>query len=541
MSVGNRASSAREEAVPSDLDAAIPRFIAALGEDAVLIGEAAGVLLDPYPLGDPDDFAPAAAVYPESVEQVQEVVRIAAEFGVTLWPVSVGKNNAYGGASPRTRGAVVVHLGRMKRVLEVDERGAYAVVEPGVTFFELAEHLRAGGYDLWPSPPSIGWGSVIGNNLDRGFGFTDYGEHHAQQCGLEVVLPDGELLRTGMGAMTGNSAWHLYRPGYGPAVDGLFSQSNLGIVTKMGIWLRPRPEKVVFVEVLASRFADLEQLIETLRPFRLDGTVTAHAAVAEALSVAATFATRDRWYEGEGPVPEDVTERIMAEEDLGRWNMSFPLYGSDEVVDAKFKIVREAFEQIPGVTVKGTKYAGDAREEDVLPPHRPAVGIPDMGSAGLPDWRGGPGRGCHLCISPVLPFDGPQAMAFAEELRTLIEGRGFDYAGSFHFGSRYAIHLIELFWDRSSPEQVAAMEDLVPEVIALATKRGFGEYRTHLKYMDLVADQFDFNDHALRRLTERLKDALDPAGILAPGKSGIWPAGQGRRASTEPTREGIER
>jgi 4-cresol dehydrogenase (hydroxylating) len=41
--------------------------------------------------------------------------------------------------------------------------------------------------------------------------------------------------------------------------------------------------------------------------------------------------------------------------------------------------------------------------------------------------------------------------------------------------------------------------------------------------MDLVADGYDFNNHALRRLNERVKDALDPAGILAPGKSGIWP------------------
>ncbi|MDQ1042373.1 hypothetical protein [Streptomyces sp. V4I2] len=42
--------------------------------------------------------------------------------------------------------------------------------------------------------------------------------------------------------------------------------------------------------------------------------------------------------------------------------------------------------------------------------------------------------------------------------------------------------------------------------------------------MDLVADQYDFNDHAMRRFTEKLKDAIDPVGILAPGKQGIWPA-----------------
>ena len=53
---------------------------------------------------------------------------------------------------------------------------------------------------------------------------------------------------------------------------------------------------------------------------------------------------------------------------------------------------------------------------------------------------------------------------------------------------------------------------------------GYGEYRTHLSYMDDVAESYDFNRHALRRLNERVKDALDPNGVIAPGRNGIWPA-----------------
>ena len=59
--------------------------------------------------------------------------------------------------------------------------------------------------------------------------------------------------------------------------------------------------------------------------------------------------------------------------------------------------------------------------------------------------------------------------------------------------------------------------DLLRTLIADAAQHGYGEYRAHIDYMDLIADGYSFNHHALRRLNERVKDALDPAGLLNPG------------------------
>jgi 4-cresol dehydrogenase (hydroxylating) len=170
----------------------------------------------------PGAFEPAAVVLPANVQEVQEVLRQASAHAVPVWTVSTGKNYGYGGAAPQAPGSIVMDLHRMDQVLEVNEECGYALLEPGVTFMALDKHLRQHAPALMASVPDIGWGSVMGNALERGFGYTPYGDHSAFVCGMEVVLADGSLVRTGMGAMEGNTAWQLYKGGYGPSLDGLF-------------------------------------------------------------------------------------------------------------------------------------------------------------------------------------------------------------------------------------------------------------------------------------------------------------------------------
>jgi 4-cresol dehydrogenase (hydroxylating) len=508
-------------------DHAVARFEALLGSGAVASQpEALADHLDPYPFGDRAEFAPGAVLSPSSVEEVQAIVRVANELGVPLWAVSRGKNNAYGGASPRVAGSVVVELTRMNRVLEVNEESAYAVVEPGVRFFDIYEHLKSAGHKLWASVPELGWGSVIGNGLDRGLGYTPYGEHSTKHCGYEVVLPDGSLLRTGMGAMANSASWHLYQPGYGPSVDGLFQQSNFGIVVKAGVWLMPEPEQFMCVDVSVPEFDDIAALIDRLRPLRLDGTVQSPAMIGEALGAAAHMGPREPWYDGPGVAPESVVQKIMSELGIGRWTLFFGLYGPEARVAADFQAVERSFGSIPGVDIKATTYPGGATEEEVHPMHRTRAGIPGMHAERLHEWRAGTrGTGSHTGFSPVLPLRGKDALRASAKIRARVEEYGFDYMGAFHAGQRYMNHIVELIWDGGDPEQVAAVRELFGLLITDAAQDGHGEYRTHIAFMDHVARQFDFNDHALLRLHETIKDAIDPNGVLAPGKSGIWPRG----------------
>lgn len=166
----------------------------------------------------------------------------------------------YGGAAPRVRGSVTVDLGRrMNKILEINPDEYTCLVEPGVSFYALYDAIQAKGYEhLWVDTPDLGGGSVVGNTLDRGVGYTPYGDHWACHSGMEVVLPTGEVFRTGMGALPGNNTWQAFPYGFGPSSEyvptiqifiqklltigsGIFSQSNFGIVTKMGMTLMPNP------------------------------------------------------------------------------------------------------------------------------------------------------------------------------------------------------------------------------------------------------------------------------------------------------------
>jgi 4-cresol dehydrogenase (hydroxylating) flavoprotein subunit len=502
--------------------AALDAFVTVVGEEYVLPGTAVGEHVDPFSFLGSVVSRPSAVVLPGSVEEVQAIVGIAADHGVPLWTVSRGKNLGYGGASPRVDGSVVVDLHRMDRVVEVDDETGYVVVEPGVTFLAMAEHLRAVGSRLMPSVPDIGWGSVIGNTLERGFGYTAHGDHAAFQCGMEVVLADGAVVRTGMGAKTDSTSWAQYKGGYGPSVDGLFFQSNLGIVTKMGVWLMPRPETFVVCMVTTGSDDDLAPLVDALRPLLMEGTVQSNVVIGNAPVVASMVTPRSAWWDGSGLLPEEAIDRITGAMGIGRWNARFALYGPSVLTEARLAVVRRAVEAaLPAVELRVTTYAGDVDPAAVHPADRAQLGIPSTDLIQMAAWRGG--TPAHTDFSLVCPPTGRDAVRQMQLIRARVEQHGFDYAGGFTLNPRHAIALALVSFDRDDEAQAAEVVALFPALIADAAAAGYAPYRSHLAFMDLIAEQYDANDSALRRLTETIKDAVDPQGILSPGKQGIWP------------------
>ena len=141
------------------------------------------------------DRPPAGVVYPASTADVQLIVRAANTHKVALYPISTGNNIGLGSRSASAAGQVVVDLGRkMNRILDIDEKLAFAVVEPGVSYQALYDELLRRGnklmLDVTSGPPQ---GGMIGNALDKGAGYSPYFDHFGFSCGLEIVLGNGDV------------------------------------------------------------------------------------------------------------------------------------------------------------------------------------------------------------------------------------------------------------------------------------------------------------------------------------------------------------
>jgi 4-cresol dehydrogenase (hydroxylating) flavoprotein subunit len=507
----------------SDLSAALSEFVAVLGGDRVVDDEdELREWRDPFQHASWDEYVASAVVMPETVEEVQEVVRIAGRHGVPLWTLGQGRNNGYGGPAPRVRGSVIVSLRNMNRVLEINEELGYAEIEPGVRWFDLYEAIKAGGHRLMLSIADVGWGSVIGNTLDHGITYMPYGVDFGLPCGMEVVLANGDVMRTGMGAMPGNRSWHLYKRGLGPTPDQLFMQSGFGIVTKMGVWLMPYPEVYMPFWVRVWNDDDLGPVVDTLRKLMLDDTIRMVPQILNTVAYGSVFTTRAEWWTGSGPIPPEGLERLARGLDVGRWLMRAALYGDEAVVDLRFAKVKAAFERI-GADVWGTKVAPEDIPSLENPAERVQGGVPSLDINAMTAWYGGE-EGGHIGFSPIAPLTGRDAIALRDLLRGMIEEAGLDYiAAMLPINARSFAHITLIIFDTKNEPQARAAYDVARRLVRDAAKLGYGEYRAHLDFMDLAAEQYSWNDHAYRRFCETLKDALDPQGILAPGKQGIWP------------------
>jgi 4-cresol dehydrogenase (hydroxylating) len=496
---------------------AIREYGALLGEDRVRTDPAA---LKPYLTSygaRGEEPHPSAVLYPATQKEVQAVVRIANRCKTPLWTVCNGEHEGYG-TGPATRGQIVVDLQRMKRIIEVDQELGYCLVEPGVTYADLQQHLKKHNIPLWLDAPAPSAGvSVVGNILERGAGYTPYGEHFLFSCGMEVVLADGSSLRTGMGGVPNSTSWQVFKWGFGPYVDGLFSQANNGIVTKLGTWLMGAPPPGGYLP-FCIRFPRVEMIADIVKPlvFLRQAQIVPNACALvnagwEAATVAATRNKAGYLSNGAGIIP---TKRLMDNHGVGAWNLYGAVYGSPEQVALNWKYVFGTFRQAFGDSIRIITEK-EAKGDPVFE-YRKQLMMGEVTRLNpLDHWRSGGGS---LRFSPTAAARPAECSRQVKIAGSIVNRYGFDYLCEFIVGWRDARHVVDLRYDPSRPEEAKKAHRCYRELVSAFAKNGWGVNRAATPFMDQVADSYG---PALRKLNRTIKKALDPNNILAPGKAGI--------------------
>ena len=277
-------------------------------------------------------------IKPVSTEQVQHIVKLANEYRVSLYPISSGKNWGYSDAMPSQSAMVLVDLSQMNKIIDIDEDNKFAIIEPGVTQRQMSDALA--GTDLFMDCTGAPeFTSIVGNILDRGFGHTKNGNRQFNACSFEIVLGNGEIIRTGHLAYQ-NAGKHNVKNCHtkattGPILDGLFSQSNFGIVTKVCFWLMPKPEKIVPYLVVFDSHDDFLNAIEPLSQLKQAGITHSIMHVGNDMrAISSSIA-----YHLIQPIKNKLlTEQQISDSlsnlGIGPWVMSGALYGSSKMVSA---------------------------------------------------------------------------------------------------------------------------------------------------------------------------------------------------------------
>jgi FAD/FMN-containing dehydrogenase len=474
-----------------DRERLIARLREALGAESVLTEG-----LDEFATDYTEEAAhpPALVVRPGSTADVQAVVRIAREEGTSLTPRVAGSN--VGGLALPPEGGVVVDLRRMNRILEVNAVDMVAMVEPGVTWEQLKAHLAEQkiplrmGYPL--SPPDT---SIIANCLLDGLGNLSlrYGSMGDWIGGLEVVLPDGSLCRTGAGALS--PIWF----GRGPLPDltGLFvsSQGTTGIVTKMAFQLWPMPPFRRRTFVLCY---DRNAAFGAMRELAKRGFCDDVGGL--------SWPTGKMLFGVEKPLERDPAEpEFFLYLDIGGW--------SQRELDLRLELLGEALGELRATGLRFeepldlstlvrlnprfSKFADFPTRLEFLVDH-PGGGLSWVGTYGpMSRFEAYGDRGLEIMARYKMP--------------PIIVSRPMKGG---HFG---VMRFITLF-DKKSAEERAQVRELNRELVVAGLELGFIPYKTPpWVVQELLRERLD---PGFRDLFGRLLLALDPKRVMSPR---CWP------------------
>lgn len=471
--------------------------------------------------------------FPQSTGEVIELVKLANEKGISLYPVSTGKNWGYGSKLPVKDHCVIVVLSKLNKIHEINVEKAYAVVEPGVTQQQLYDEIKKRGIPLLLNcTGSSSQTSIIGNCLEKGIGY--FSSRDSDVLNFEIVNGKGEIFSSDS------------ENAIGPDLKELFFQSNFGIITKAGIRLMRKPQKIVALSSALEDEKKIDQFIDAINYLRKRGILKSNFRIGNknrSMSTIIPLLT-DIIMDEEKTTYEKAKLKagyIYKKHITSAWTAIGPVYGSNKEVKYYLDEIKKTLAKFGPIRYYTEKELSSFKKLlsffKFLPPVRdrfyllqsaePLVGLsfgkptdaaiqslnynkhtpldrnmdPDEGTTGL--WF----------LAPVIPFKGTEVKNILSEVENICNKHCFEIFISLNVCSETSLKcIINIFFDKESKSETEKAYICKNELLNYLKLHNYVPYRLGIDDMKKMAQP----ESPYWRIIKKIKHLFDPNAVIAP-------------------------
>jgi 4-cresol dehydrogenase (hydroxylating) len=488
---------------------------------------------------------------------IPKLLTLANKHKFYLYPVSTNNNWGYGSIQSIALDGpkVIVDLSQLKKIVPTNKKAGLITLQPGVTQQDLFDYLRD---NEWPfMVPVTGAGpncSILSNALERGYGITPRTDHFSSVNALKAYIPHPDLCHTlfesAVSGLDGSQEDFIdksFKWGLGPYIDGLFTQSNFGVVTEITVRLAPKPQhfSAFYLQVFdPDKFSDAVALIEKTL-LECEGIVGS-INLMDRRRLVSMVSQNPNGKENHVVMSDEQVEAVAKDQRLPHWMIVGSMYGSKDVVCATQKQFKRHAKKVGQLTYSSSPLINIAKFIVRLPlPSFSAVsklrdqlntldegidimlGKPNQVALPLAYWRNPrvpadknstllPDKDkCGLLwYAPLIKMHPDVLSAFVTFVRETTPKYGIEPLITFTNLKHDCIDsTVPLVFDLQNPSAVEAAHQCLQELFHEGCKRGYVPYRINtMQQASLPANDIFW------RTTNVLKQAIDPNGILAPNR-----------------------